>query len=72
MFLFFPPPLPLFQLALSMQRYLLTRTPDDTESLNAVVSLYDNLLRSFGVEEDELYDITEEYKSIKQHRSANC
>ncbi len=51
-----------------MQRHLLSRTPDDTDSLSAIVSMYDCLLRSFGVEEDELYDITEEHKSIKAHR----
>ena len=39
-----------------VQKHLLETTPDDTDALNAVVSVYDVLLFSFGLDEDELND----------------
>ena len=41
---------------------------DDTDALNAVVSVYDVLLFSFGLDEDELNDHMEEHRTIKLHR----
>ena len=41
---------------------------DDTDALNAVVSVYDVLLFSFGLDEDELNDHMEEHRTIKMHR----
>ncbi len=46
----------------------MSTSPDDTDSLLAVISLLDLCLRCFGVDEDELYDVIEEHKSIKNHR----
>ena len=51
-----------------VQNHLLTETPDDTDSLNAVVSVYDVLLFCFGLDEDELNDHMEEHRTIKLHR----
>ena len=41
---------------------------DDTDALNAVVAVYDVLLFSFGLDEDELNDHMEEHRTIKLHR----
>ena len=38
------------------QKHLLATTPDDTDALNAIVAVYDVLLFSFGLDEDELND----------------
>ena len=51
-----------------VQNHLLTKTPDDTESLNGVVAVYDVLLFSFGLDEDELNDHMDEHRSVKLHR----
>lgn len=47
-----------------VQKHLIATTPDDTESLNAVVAVYDVLLFSFGLDEDELNDHMEVKKAV--------
>ncbi len=51
-----------------VQKYLLETTPDDTDSLNAVVNAYDVLMFSFGLDESELNDHIDEHRTIKAHR----
>ena len=51
-----------------IQKHLLTKSPDDTDSLNGVVAIYDVLLFSFGLDEDELNDHMDEHRSVKIHR----
>ena len=51
-----------------LQSHMLSKTPDDTESLICLSTLFDVLLRSFGLDEDDLYDFMEEHKTIKRHR----
>ncbi len=51
-----------------VQKHLLHETPDDTDSLNALITVYDVLLFSFGLDEDELNDHIEEHRTIKLHR----
>ena len=50
------------------QCYVFDYFSDDTDALNAVVSVYDVLLFSFGLDEDELNDHMEEHRTIKMHR----
>ena len=50
------------------QYYVFDYFSDDTDALNAVVSVYDVLLFSFGLDEDELNDHMEEHRTIKMHR----
>jgi len=56
------------EVAFKVQSYLLSSAPDDTESLHALVAVYDACLRNFAVDEGELYDVLEEHKSVKNHR----
>ena len=51
-----------------VQTHLLSHSPDDVESLNALIVIMDVLLMSFGLDEDDLYDHVDEYRVIKQHR----
>ena len=51
-----------------VQTHLLSHSPDDVESLNALIVLMDVLLMSFGLDEDDLYDHVDEYRVIKNHR----
>lgn len=44
----------LLQTILKVQDYLLNSRPDDTDSLLALVSIYDELLTSLGVDEEDL------------------
>ena len=39
--------------------YLLEFSPDDTESLNALTTIYDILVLCFGLDEDDLHNNTE-------------
>ena len=39
--------------------YLLQFSPDDTESLNALTTIYDILVLCFGLDEDDLHNNTE-------------
>ena len=57
-----------FECLQRVQNHLLKETPDDTDSLNAVTAVYDVLLFSFGLDEDELNDHMEEHRTIKMHR----
>ena len=51
-----------------VQQHLLAKTPDDTDSLNGVIAVYDVVLFSFGLDEDELNDHMDEHRSVKLHR----
>ena len=47
------------QVLRSVQAYLLSNCPDYTESLTAIITIYDVLLLSFGLDEDDLNDHVE-------------
>ena len=49
----------LFQVLDNVQSYLLESSPDDTDSLNALTTLYDILVLCFGLDEDDLHNNTE-------------
>lgn len=48
--------------------FLLKVNPHDTESLTCITNLYDTLLFSFGLDEDEIYEHMEEHRTLKNHR----
>ena len=52
-----------------VQLHLLDKTPDDNESLNGIVAVYDVILFNFGLNQDELIDHIEEHQSVKLHRN---
>ena len=52
-----------------VQQHILAKTPDDTESLNGIIAVYDVILFNFGLNQDELIDHIEEHRSVKQHRN---
>ena len=43
----------------NVQTYLLETSPDDTDSLNALTTIYDILVLCFGLDEDDLHNNTE-------------
>ena len=55
-----------------MKTFLLEKHPDETDSLLTVITLYDTLLLSFGLDEDDLGDHIDDHKSIKHHRYVIC
>lgn len=48
--------------------YVMSTCPDDTDSLSAIVAIYEVLLFSFGLDEEELNDHIEEHRTMKVHR----
>ena len=48
-----------FQVLDNVQSYLLESSPDDTDSLNALTTVYDILVLCFGLDEDDLHNNTE-------------
>ena len=48
--------------------FMMVHEADDTDSLTALTSIIDTLVRSFGMDEDDLGDFIDEYKAIKAHR----
>ena len=46
----------LFQVLKSVQTYLLASSPDDTDSLSTIITIYDVILLSFGSDEDDIND----------------
>lgn len=51
-----------------VQTFLLANSPDDTDSLSTIITIYDVILLSFGLDEDDLNDHMEEHRTIKSHR----
>ena len=58
----------ILNLAHQIQKHLFQNHPDDTDSLNCLTTLYDTIFMSFGLDEDELSDHMEDFKTIKLHR----
>ena len=52
-----------FQALNNVQTYLLEMSPDDTESLNALTTIYDILVLCFGLDEDDLHNNTEVFRA---------
>jgi hypothetical protein len=52
-----------------VQKHLLASTPDDTDSLNAVINVYDVLHFSYGLDDDELSDHIEEHRYVSVYNS---
>ena len=51
-----------------MKNFMMEKHPDDTDSLISLVTIYDGLLLSFGLDEEDLGDHIDDHKSIKHHR----
>ena len=56
------------QLLSSVQRKLITDRSDDTDSITGIIYVYDMLLFSFGLDEDDIGDHIEDHKREKLHR----
>ena len=51
-----------------VQKYLVDNQSDDTDSLDTIITIYEVLLFSFGLDEDDLNDHMDEHRTIKFHR----
>lgn len=58
----------MFEFLHKVSDYLLKTSPDDTDSLTAITTTFDVIVRSFGSDEEDIYDHVDEYKTIKRHR----
>jgi hypothetical protein len=54
----------------NLQTFLLSHSPYDSDSLNAIVTINDVLLLSFGMDEDELYDHLDEHRQERKRESS--
>jgi hypothetical protein len=51
-----------------VQKKIVSTTNDDTESLSAILSIYDVMLFSYGMDEEDIGDHLEDQKRDKNHR----
>ncbi|QQP39732.1 Uncharacterized protein FKW44_013543, partial [Caligus rogercresseyi] len=57
-----------FETCHAVKEYLISISSDDTVSLDAIVSIFDSILFSFGLNEDDLDDQFEERRTLKEHK----
>uniref|UniRef100_A0A0K2T807 Proteasome activator complex subunit 4 n=1 Tax=Lepeophtheirus salmonis TaxID=72036 RepID=A0A0K2T807_LEPSM len=57
-----------YEVCHAVKEYLFSVSSDDTVSLDTIVSIFDSILFSFGLNEDDLDDQFEEHRTLKEHK----